>query len=141
VIDPPRDPIVYLLWRAWLALSRARVSAIHITLRDTSVLHLAMRTETHKALRIRATADPDPGETERREVDVPGPILWTVSDETVIRIDQTEGTSTTVYALAPGAATLTAKAGELKDAASITVTERPATQIEIVEWSDPLDLP
>jgi hypothetical protein len=100
-----------------------------------------MHPESYKALRIRATADPDPGETERREVDAPNPILWTVSDETVIRVDQTEGTSTTIYALTPGAATLTVKAGELKDAASITVTHRPATRIEIVPWVDPLDLP
>lgn len=138
MIDPPGDPVVRLLWRAWAALARPSApSLIRITSSDISMLHISIHTDNHFAVAAQATADPDPGETERRVVDVPGPILWTVADESVARIDQTEGTSTTIYGLRAGTTTITVKAGELRDTASITVTERPATRVDIVPWEDP----
>lgn len=103
------------------------------------MLHVALLPDQFFAAEVYAMTEPDPGASQGREAPVPEPIAWTVSDDQIIRIDQAEGTSTTVYALREGTAVLAVKAGngELKDAATFTVNPRKIASIHIREWRDP----
>lgn len=141
--DPPRDPVVWLLWRVWLAVSRPDVThELVLTLGETDVVELTVGQQVFG--RVEAWTRPDGAGVKHPAALIP-PLAFEVDRPDVVRIEGDDLGGVKVTGLAPGQANVEASMSvgpEKTLHAQATVNVRFGEPAEItLEFDDPFAVP
>jgi hypothetical protein len=127
--DPPRDPVMYLLWKAWRSLRPAPVLASIRLVEFAAVSNLSIPVDGTKTYRVEGV------DAQGNAVAPPQPITFTSLDPAILRAVPS-GDRVTIVGVAPGETALAVKAGELRTDLTVQVVSS-AVSIRLVEVDPP----